>query len=175
MKYFLAMILAHGLTLTLQMIVRDIIPFINWLPLFIPIFIVYISLNTSEHLLMPYIIIGGLINDLFTGSYLGFGPLLWGLIVFMTRSQRSYLEESIWIVKGALTFIISFAYIALDRLFFLIAHRFWSWDFDLCLHMILLSSINAFLIFPAMAIMHPLFENLKAVKVQKYKYKPYAY
>jgi hypothetical protein len=125
----------------------------NWLLNLTPILITYTALRAREFSLMVFIILGGLLHDLLLMNYVGMGPLLWGLVAFVVRSQRPWVEGGNWLFLILMTFVASFAYLSLDRLFFLISEGFWSWNLKLSFEILKLSTVNALLCLPVFWLM----------------------
>lgn len=121
----------------------------NWLLNLTPILVTYTALRAREFSLMLFLILGGLLHDLLLMNYVGMGPLLWGLVAFIVRSQKSWVEGGNWLFLVMITFVASFAYLSLDRLFFLISEGFWSWNLKLSFEILKLSTVNALLCLPA--------------------------
>ncbi|MDR1191830.1 MAG: hypothetical protein LBK60_09255 [Verrucomicrobiales bacterium] len=114
----------------------------NWLLGLTPLLLTYLSLRAGDLALMLFVIVGGLLHDLLLFNYFGLGPLLWGVVTFMIRSQRDWLLGARWPVWMVLSFAASFLYLCGDRLFFLFYHQYWSWDQDLSFNVLKLSLFN---------------------------------
>jgi len=117
----------------------------KWLIGMTPILLAYASLRTHGLPLTLFVLIGGCVHDLLLMHYIGFGPLLWGITVFVVASQRPWLEDSGWIVSVAIGFVASFLYYTADRILYLLYHGFWSWDLELSYALLSLSVANAIL------------------------------
>jgi cell shape-determining protein MreD len=117
----------------------------NWLLGLTPVLLTYLSLRGSDAALVVFVLVGGLLHDLVLLHYAGMGPLLWGLVAFMVRSQREWLVDARWPVWVVMSFAATFLYLGCDRLFFLFAHRYWSWDQDLSFNILKLALFNAVL------------------------------
>jgi len=127
----------------LQPFMPTIFGYQKWLIGVTPILLAYAALRTSDLPLMLFILIGGAVHDLLLMHYVGFGPLLWGLTVFVISSQRPWLEEAGWVLVVAIGFIASFFYNGIDRILYLLYHGFWSWDMDISFSLLTLSMTNA--------------------------------
>lgn len=155
------MIVALWGILQLQLLLPGMLVNGHWLPVFVPLLLVYFGVRAKPGLLLLFIFIGGLFHDLLVDHYFGAGPFVWGIVIFMVRSQRPYLEGGRWGGRVLVTFAGSFVYLVLDRLLFLVYHRFWSWDLDLSLHLVLLSGINSAISPFFVFLMDLLFERLE--------------
>lgn len=131
----------------------------NWLLNLTPILITYTALRAKDLSLMIFIIIGGLLHDLLLMNYVGMGPLLWGLIAAIVRSQKLWLTSGSWLFLLLVTFTACFAYLCLDRLFFLAYQGFWSWNLKLSFEILKLSTVNAALCLPFFWIMDGLLSS----------------
>mgnify|MGYP000207782395 CR=1 FL=1 len=120
----------------------------NWLLNLTPLLLTYAALRARDFSLMAFIILGGLLHDLLLMNYVGMGPLLWGLVAFIVRSQKPLMRGGNWFFLLLVTFTASFAYLSLDRLFFLIAEGFWSWNLRLSFEIVKLSTVNTVLCLP---------------------------
>lgn len=117
----------------------------KWLIGMTPLLLAYASLRTHGLPLTAFVLIGGTVHDLLLMHYIGFGPLLWGITVFVVSSQRPWLEDAGWIVFIAIGFVASFLYYTADRILYLLYHGFWSWDMELSFTLLSLSVANAIL------------------------------
>jgi len=115
----------------------------NWLLGLTPVLLTYLGLRAGSLSLMLFILLGGLLHDLILMHYFGMGPLLWGLTVFLVRSQQPWIEGANWLMSVVICFAASFLYLCCDRIFFLLVQQYWSWDFELSLGILRLSGFNA--------------------------------
>lgn len=117
----------------------------TWLLGLSPLLLIYGALRAPDFFLMLFVIIGGIAHDFILLHYLGMGPLLWLLTVFLVRSQREWLLLSHWSMLGVVAFAASFFHLAMDRVFFLVYNGFWSWDFELSASLLKISLVNGLL------------------------------
>ncbi|MEM9444211.1 MAG: hypothetical protein AAGA18_02555 [Verrucomicrobiota bacterium] len=175
MRYFIAMNFAYFAALFLQTVLSTLIPQINWLPCLAPIALVFFAINAPISYLISFTIFGGLLHDFIVGDYYGFTPLIWGTIFFMARTQRPFLVEANLLLIGLCSFFASFLLYLLERFFFLVAHRYWSWPFELNLTLIswaLFCGLFSMILYPLLA---KIFEQLKPEKRESYTVDPHAY
>ncbi|NJK92650.1 MAG: hypothetical protein HC904_12975 [Blastochloris sp.] len=146
--YSLLMMLLFCVMLYAQPLIPPLFGHDNWLLNLTPLLLTYSALRTHEFTLMLFIISGGLLHDLLLMNYVGMGPLLWGCVVFIVRSQRPWVEGGNSLFLILLTFVAAFSYLSLDRLFFLVSEGFWSWNLMLSVEILKLSTVNALLCLP---------------------------
>jgi cell shape-determining protein MreD len=144
-RYTLSLLLIYLIMLFAQPMVPVLFDQNNWLLGLTPIFLTYLSLRASDLALILFVIIGGLLHDMVLMHYVGMGPLLWGLVAFMVRSQQVWLQEAHFLVLMVIGFASTFLYLCCDRLFFLFVHQYWSWDQDLSFNILKLAVFNAVL------------------------------
>jgi cell shape-determining protein MreD len=145
LRYTLSLLLIYLVMLFAQPMVPVLFNQNNWLLGLTPVLLTYLSLRAGDLALITFVIVGGLLHDLVLLHYVGMGPLLWGIVAFMIRSQRIWLEDARWPVWMVMSFAATFLYLCCDRLFFLFAHQYWSWDQDLNFNILKLSLFNAIL------------------------------
>jgi cell shape-determining protein MreD len=148
MRYALLMLLIFCGLLYAQPFMPALLGHENWLLNLTPLLLTYASLRAQDFSLMVFLIAGGLLHDLLLMNYMGMGPLLWGLVAFIVRSQKPWVETGNFLFLILITFVASFAYLCLDRLFFLISENFWSWNLKLSFELLKLSTVNALLSWP---------------------------
>jgi cell shape-determining protein MreD len=115
----------------------------TWLIGLAPLLLVYGALRAPDFSLMLFVIIGGVAHDLILLHYIGMGPLLWLLTVFVVRSQQDWLKNAHWSMVMVVSFAASFFHLAMDRVFFLVYNGFWSWDFELSTSLLKIATVNA--------------------------------
>ncbi len=81
--------------------------------------------------------------DAMTNDAFGFGPLLLGILIFVARTQRIWINLYGWWFGSFVTFAISWMYFILSRLTFLLERHAWSWGEELLLQVFLASLLNA--------------------------------
>jgi hypothetical protein len=153
MRYALMMLLIFCGFLYSQPFVPMVLGHENWLLNLTPILVTCTALRAKDFSLMFFLIAGGLLHDLLLMNYVGMGPLLWALVAFVVRSQRPWVDRGNWLFLILITFVASFAYLSLDRLFFLISEGFWSWNLKLSFEILKLSTVNALLCLPVFWLM----------------------
>jgi hypothetical protein len=168
MRYAFLMLLVFCGLLYSQPFVPVFLGHENWLLNLTPILVTYTSLRARDFSLMFFIILGGLLHDLLLMNYVGMGPLLWGLVAFIVRSQRPWVEGGNWFFLLLMTFVASFAYLSLDRLFFLISEGFWSWNLKLSFEILKLSTVNALLCLPVFWLMDRLLDRPSSERRSSY-------
>ena len=117
----------------------------RWLPVLTPLLPAYFALHGRDFPLVVLVVVGGMLHDWVLPHYFGMGPLLWGLVAFMIRSQRQWLTDASAIFLPVVGFAASFLYFGGDRLFLLFARQRWAWDIDFSFHILQQSIINAIL------------------------------
>ncbi|MEM1158666.1 MAG: hypothetical protein AAF649_02560 [Verrucomicrobiota bacterium] len=117
----------------------------KWLIGMTPILLAYAALRSGGLPLALFILIGGVVHDLLLLHYFGFGPLLWACTIFIVASQKPWLQDAGILVTLIVGFTTSFFYNAMDRIFYLLYHGFWSWDLDLSFALLTLAAVNAVL------------------------------
>ena len=113
MRYFIGMNIALIMALISQTVLGSLTPHIHWLPCFVPIILVYFAINASTSHLLCFTLFGGLLLDFIIGQYYGFSPLIIGIIVFMIRTQKPFLEDTSIILIAICTFFSSFLFFIL--------------------------------------------------------------
>jgi hypothetical protein len=117
----------------------------DWILDLTPLLLVHGALRLTAAQLVFLMIGGGMLHDVMVPHAPGTGPLLWGVILFMIRSQLSWIRQGNWIVLILLGFVSTFLYLSLERVLFLAAHGFWQWNLDLSLKIVNASLLNALL------------------------------
>lgn len=120
----------------------------TWLLGLSPLLLIYGALRAPDFYLMLFVILGGVAHDFILLHYLGMGPLLWLLTVFVVRSQREWLQNSHWSVLPVVAFAACFFHLSMDRLFFLVYNGFWSWDYELSVSLLKIALVNAVVCLP---------------------------
>ncbi len=143
MRHAAVLVGAYLVLVLLQPQLPDLLGERSWLLGLTPVLLVYAALRAPDFALMMFVMVGGLLHDLLLLHYVGMGPLLWGLTVFLVRSQRSWLGMAHWALRPPIVFVASLFYMVGDRLFFLTYHGFWSWNFELSFSLIKISFFNA--------------------------------
>lgn len=115
----------------------------NWLLNFTPLILVYAAYRASDTGLAFFIVFTGMLHDFILSHYLGFGPLLWGVTIFLVRSQEELLEQGTWMTRIIMGFAAAFFYLCFDRVIFLLDRKAWIWDYELSFHIVLISIVNA--------------------------------
>jgi hypothetical protein len=128
-----------------QPLVAGLLGLHGWILDLVPLLLIYGALRLPAVQLVFLMIAGGMLHDLMVPHAPGTGPLLWGVILFMIRSQLDWIRQGNWIILILLGFVSTFLYLSLERVLFLAAHGYWSWDLDLSLKIVNASFLNALL------------------------------
>jgi hypothetical protein len=140
-------------TMLLQPLVPGLFGQEHWLLNLTPVLLIYAAYRCSEPGLVVLVVAGGILHDLMMLDAVGFGPMQWGLTVFMIHSQRHWLESTSWWMIMLLSFAGSFLYFLAGYVFFLMARTTWNWNLQLGLAMVWIATLNALaspLVFMAM-------------------------
>jgi cell shape-determining protein MreD len=145
MRYALSLVLLYVAMAIGQPMIPAVFGERTWLIGLSPLLLVYCALRAPDFSLMLFVILGGVVHDLILLHYIGMGPLLWLMTVFIVRSQQDWLRTSHWVLLLVVCFAASFFHLAMDRIFFLAYNGFWSWNFELSTSLLKISTINALL------------------------------
>jgi len=142
MRYTLVLVFLYVAMAVGQPLLPPLMGERTWLLGLSPLLLVYGALRAPDFSLMLFVILGGVVHDFILLHYLGMGPLLWLLTVFVVRSQREFLRASHWSLLFVVSFAASFFHLAMDRVFFLVYNGFWSWDFELSTSLLKIALVN---------------------------------
>ncbi len=145
LRYTFSLLTIYLAMLFSQRMVPAVFGLDSWLLGLTPVLLCYIALRAGDLALVSFIILGGLLHDLVLLEYFGMGPLLWAIVVFTIRSQEPWVAGSHWLLQILMNFAASFLYLCCDRLFFLLVHQYWSWDYNLSIGLLQMSLFNALL------------------------------
>lgn len=145
MRHAVILLLIFGCLIYGQPFAPSVFGHDNWMLNLTPVLIAYCCLRSNEFFLMMFVILGGLLHDLLLMNYVGMGPMLWGMVAFLVRSQKPWVLGGNWLILIVINFAASFAYLCLDRTFYLLYESFWSWNLQLSFEMFKLSLVNALL------------------------------
>jgi cell shape-determining protein MreD len=145
MRYTLVLVLLYVAIAVGQPLLPPLMGERTWLIGLSPLLLIYGALRAPDFFLMLFVILGGVVHDFILLHYLGMGPLLWLMTVFLVRSQRDYLRASHWSLLFVVSFAASFFHLAMDRVFFLVYNGFWSWNFELSTSLMKIALVNGLL------------------------------
>ncbi|MFH1066947.1 MAG: hypothetical protein V1746_03515 [bacterium] len=117
-------------------------PFIRPICL-IPILLVFWAWQMDDAMLIWLALVGGIVNDWLIPDAPGTGPVIWVVVLLLMRTQRPLLAIYGTPFAMLATFATSFLFLSFQRLAFLAAHDFWSWDYNLSVRLFVASLINA--------------------------------
>jgi hypothetical protein len=117
-----------------------------WLPFqalcLVPVLLVTAAVRMGDVPLVMLVVLGGLVDDFLVPDAPGYGPLIWAVVVMMVRSQRIWLRSGGMLFRMAVCVAATFVYLVMDRLAYMAAHGFWSWDERVTLYLVLASGVN---------------------------------
>lgn len=142
MRYTLVLVFLYVAMAVSQPLLPPFMGERTWLLGLSPLLLVYGALRAPDFSLMLFIILGGMVHDFILLHYLGMGPLLWLLTVFVVRSQREFLQASHWSLLFVVAFAASFFHLAMDRIFFQVYNDIWFWDFELSTSLLKIALVN---------------------------------
>jgi cell shape-determining protein MreD len=145
MRYTLVLVFLYVVMAVAQPLLPPLMGERTWLIGLSPLLLIYGALRAPDFFLMLFVILGGVVHDFILLHYLGMGPLLWLLTVFLVRSQRDYLKASHWSRLFVVSFAASFFHLGMDRVFFLVYNGFWSWNFELSTSLMKIALVNGLL------------------------------
>jgi cell shape-determining protein MreD len=145
MRYTLVLVFLYVVMAVAQPLLPPLMGERTWLMGLSPLLLIYGALRAPDFFLMLFVILGGVVHDFILLHYLGMGPLLWLLTVFLVRSQRDFLKASHWSLLFVVSFAASFFHLGMDRVFFLFYNGFWSWNFELSASLMKIALVNGLL------------------------------
>ncbi|MEO0452670.1 MAG: hypothetical protein AAFY98_00860 [Verrucomicrobiota bacterium] len=143
MKEGLILTAIYALIILIQPFLPSVLGDRFWLLSMTPILISYVSMRARGAALGYFIILCGLLHDLMFPDYLGMGPLLWGLTVFLIHSQYPWIHRARFFLVMVAVLVASFFYLCMDRLLVLFYAGFWSWSYEMLFSIFWQSCLNA--------------------------------
>jgi|GEM_PF-4377832 len=88
---------------------------------------------------------GAVLADFVVPDAFGTAPIIWGVLLFIARSQYTLMMAFGYPVASVICFAISFLYIIAGRLVYMAANGTWSWTPELLLQIAMASLVNLFI------------------------------
>lgn len=108
----------------LQENVKRIFPLIQ----LTPVLLIFWAWKLESRDLIWLVCAGGLLSDFFVPDALGWGPVVMGITVLLTRTQTFLLKSYGVIFFAIVVFAATFVYLTLSRAAFLATYGYWSWN-----------------------------------------------
>jgi len=153
MKQFLLSIVLLVATLILHPFIR------HWVALaqLIPLLVIFWAWKLDPVQFIVTAMVGAFLNDIIVGDTLGFTALIWGILIFLTRTQIPWLEMYVYIFVSFIAFAGTVIYLTISRLAFMAHYRIWGWNLDLTSHIFLSALFNVLIslvIFPSLNVLY---------------------
>lgn len=130
--------MSHSGRLFLSLVLVVICTLVNpllrlWIPVanLVPILLVLWAWRLEPTPLMVTVFSASLLADFLVPEAFGLGPLLWGILIFVARSQHGLLISWGYLMAGVICFATTFLYLILGRLSYMLVNGLMTWPLDL--------------------------------------------